>query len=112
MDGYVLSPGRLLIGGVAADHPVAELFVDADHVVVGLGVPGVDLVQGRLGLPHPLQHAGLDQYTEPVAAVRPVDCRVVLVAEVGTFSLHHDGAVTGQRAGGALPGDHAVDGPV
>ena len=46
---------RLLELQLPAHDPVADRFVDADHVVVRLGVPGVD--RGQLGL-HLAQPAG------------------------------------------------------
>jgi hypothetical protein len=52
---------RLLVRDRLGDHVVVELFVDGDHVVIGFGVPRVDLGDGRLGLAHPQEHSGLDQ---------------------------------------------------
>ena len=69
---------------LAAHDPVAEQLVDADHVVVGLGVPGVDRLAAAARPRQPAAvMSGLEQQAEPVAAVRAHHRGVVLVAELG-----------------------------
>src|SRR3954454_23481270 len=103
-------PARSLLELDLTPHPaVSELLVHRDHVVVRLGVPGVEGLELRLHLGQPQVHRRLQQQTKTMTAMLPHHRGVVLVAEPRPVSIDPDGRVTGQLAGLRGPSDDPVE---
>ena len=90
-------------------RPVAQPLVDADHVDVRLGVPGVEGPQLRLDGAEPATQVGLEQQPETVAAMLADDGGVPLVADLRPLDVDGGHGVADQLARVAVARDDAVE---